>query len=115
LRCVRCLGRRLSPAEPVTSAGAMAFRAAGAGLSFMAAGAGSGLDQTSSAERAEQQRALEELLGVLLSAGYFRARIPSLPAFDKVVGGFVWCISSSGAAVDVDLFYDEELVLGQKM
>ncbi len=33
----------------------------------------------------------------------------------QVVGGFCWAISSSGAAVDVDLFYDEELSLGQKM
>jgi hypothetical protein len=93
----------------------MAFRSAGAGMSFAAATNGAGLDQTSEAERKDQQRALSELLGVLLSAGYFRARIPTLTPFDKVVGGLCWAISSSGAAVDVDLFYDEELALGQKM
>lgn len=42
------------------------------------------LDQTSVEERTSQKRALDEMLGVLLSAGYFRARIPQLTAFDKV-------------------------------
>lgn len=35
--------------------------------------------------------------------------------FVQLVGGLCWCISSSGTAVDVDLFYDDELGLGQKM
>jgi hypothetical protein len=42
------------------------------------------LDQTSSSERALQAAALAEIQGVLLSAGYFRARIQGLSAFDKV-------------------------------
>jgi hypothetical protein len=83
-----------------------------AGQSFLAQ---SSLDQTSSAERALQQQALADLLSVLLSAGYFRARVAGLPVFDKVVGGLCWCITSSGIAVDVDIFYDEELSLGAKM
>lgn len=83
-----------------------------AGQSFLAS---SSLDQTSQAELLLQSKALEELLSVLLSAGYFRARVASLSAFDKVVGGLCWCITSSGIAVDVDIFYDEELALGQKM
>ena len=45
---------------------------------------GSSLDQTSSAEAALQQAKLEEVLGLLLSAGYFRARAPGLAPFDKV-------------------------------
>jgi hypothetical protein len=49
-----------------------------------AAASGANLDQTSSAERQMQQQALTELLGVLLSAGYFRARVSALTAFDKV-------------------------------
>lgn len=72
-------------------------------------------DQSSVATRVVQQKALDELLALLLSAGYFRARVNSLTAFDKVVGGLCWCITSSGAAVDVDLFYDEELQLGAKI
>ena len=91
----------------------MSFKAAGAGFSFAATS--DGLDQTSEAERVVQKKALADILGVLLSAGYFRARIAQLAPFDKVVGGLCWAISSSGAAVDVDLFYDEELALGQKM
>ena len=53
------------------------------GSSFASASRG-GLDQTSEAEIISQKKALDELLGVLLSAGYFRARIPQLTAFDKV-------------------------------
>ena len=91
----------------------MAFSSAGAGFSFAAQS--DGLNQTSAAETAAQARALEELLATLLSAGYFRARMAALAPIDKLVGGLCWAISSSGAAVDVDLFYDEELALGAKM
>ena len=85
-------------------------------MSFVSFAAQSdGLNQTSAAETAAQARALEELLATLLSAGYFRARMAALAPFDKLVGGLCWAISSSGAAVDVDLFYDEELALGAKM
>jgi hypothetical protein len=41
-------------------------------------------DQTSEAERFLQKQKLEELVGLLLSAGYFRARIATLTPFDKV-------------------------------
>jgi hypothetical protein len=41
-------------------------------------------DQTSEAEKALQRQKFEEILGVLLSAGYFRARIATLTPFDKV-------------------------------
>jgi CCDC93, coiled-coil domain len=102
----------------------------------------SGVDQTSAEEKALQQQKLDETVGLLLGAGYFRARLPRLPAFDKVrglgkgcvggileggsleagiaarvqvVGGLCWSISSSGESVDVDIFYDEDLALGQKM
>lgn len=53
--------------------------------SYLSANAGTGSqDQTSAAERQMQQQALSELLSVLLSAGYFRARVSALNAFDKV-------------------------------
>ncbi len=84
--------------------------------SFMSAAASRGdEDQTSSSEKALQKQALDELLGVLLSAGYFRARAQALNAFDKVVGGMCWGIASSGLVVEVDVLYDEELALGAKM
>lgn len=41
-------------------------------------------DQTSEAEKSLQKQKFEEIVGVLLSAGYFRARIATLSPFDKV-------------------------------
>ena len=77
----------------------------------------SGGDQSSAAALAEQSKALEGLLALLLSAGYVRARVATLSAFDKVVGGLCWAITSSGQniAADVDIFYDEDLQLGAKI
>jgi hypothetical protein len=50
---------------------------------------------------------------MLLAAGYFRARIPKLHPFDKMLGGLAWCIISSNVEVDVDLHFDEEMTLGE--
>jgi hypothetical protein len=33
----------------------------------------------------------------------------------QIVGGLCWSITASGEDVDVELFYDDELKLGQKM
>lgn len=52
---------------------------------------------------------------MLLAAGYFRARIPTLPAFDKMLGGMAWCITASNVDVEVELLFDEEMTLGQKI
>jgi hypothetical protein len=41
------------------------------------------LDQTSADMKEMQAKALDEILGVLLSAGYFRARVGALTPFDK--------------------------------
>jgi len=38
-----------------------------------------------------------------------------LHTVSQIVGGLCWSITASGSAVDVDLFYDDELNLGQKM
>lgn len=98
-------------------------------------------DQTSASEKKLQQEKLDDILGLLQGAGYFRARVPKLDAFDKVrkilrpkyhectllfykwtqillyqvIGGLCWCIQNSGSDVDVDIFYDDELSLGNKM
>lgn len=45
-------------------------------------------DQTSKEEITHQQAKYEEIISMLLSAGYFRARIPALSAFDKVKSRF---------------------------
>ena len=52
---------------------------------------------------------------MLVSAGYFRARINTLSEFDKVVGGLCWCITSSGADVDVDILFQENSTIGQRI
>jgi hypothetical protein len=51
----------------------------------------------------------------LVAAGYFRARIKGLSAFDKIVGGMTWCITTCNFDVDVDLLFQESSTIGQKM
>jgi hypothetical protein len=82
----------------------------------------------------EQEANLDQILQLLASAGYFRAKIQGLSVFDKViplniinitiflcikyfkiVGGMVWCISLCATNVDVDLLYSENSTIGQKM
>jgi hypothetical protein len=63
----------------------------------------------------EQQQKYEEILELLLAAGYFRARIKGLRPFDKVIGGLTWSIMNSSVDVDVDLFFEEGAKLGQEI
>ena len=63
----------------------------------------------------EAQRLYDEICQMLVAGGYFRARIPSLPPFDKMLGGLAWSITASNVDVDVDLNFDEEMTLGQKI
>ena len=63
---------------------------------------------------------LKEILDLLLLAGYFRIRIPSITPFDKVfsfsikiLGGLSWCITQSNFAIDIQ--YSEEFNIGQKI
>ena len=64
---------------------------------------------------AEQSIKYEQIIELLLAAGYFRARISSLSAFDKVVGGLAWCISNSQVDVDIDLLFQENANIGLQM
>jgi hypothetical protein len=73
------------------------------------------MDQTSESEKKLQRQKFEEIIEILLSAGYFRARIHSLSDFDKVVGGLCWCITLSGEDVDVDILFQENSTIGQKI
>ena len=61
------------------------------------------------------RRVFDEIVELLLSAGYFRARIAALSDFDKVVGGLCWAITGSGVGVDVDLFFQENSTIGQRI
>lgn len=66
-------------------------------------------------EDEEQSEKLQEIIDLLVAAGYFRARIKNLSPFDKVVGGMTWCIEFCNIEVDVDLLFQENSTIGQKM
>uniref|UniRef100_A0A1I7WWA0 Coiled-coil domain-containing protein 93 n=1 Tax=Heterorhabditis bacteriophora TaxID=37862 RepID=A0A1I7WWA0_HETBA len=57
----------------------------------------------------------KDCIDLLVAAGYFRARIKGLTAFDQIVGGIVWCISVCNYSIDVDLLYSENSTIGQKI
>ncbi|KAE9548700.1 hypothetical protein FO519_008082 [Halicephalobus sp. NKZ332] len=66
-------------------------------------------------EDEEQYEKMVEILDLLISAGYYRAKIQGLSAFDKIVGGMVWCLSLCAESVNVDLLYSENSTIGQKI
>jgi len=63
----------------------------------------------------EQIESYGRIIDLLLAGGYFRARISGLSPFDKVVGGMAWSISASNVDVDVDVVFQENSSIGQKM
>ncbi|XP_061923707.1 coiled-coil domain-containing protein 93 [Entelurus aequoreus] len=71
--------------------------------------------QVEAREDEEQSIKLAEILELLLAAGYFRARIKGLSPFDKVVGGMTWCITTCNYDIDVDLLFQENSTIGQKI
>lgn len=66
-------------------------------------------------EDKEQVVKLQDIIDILVAAGYFRARIKGLAPFDKIVGGMTWCIRHCNVDVDVDLLFQENSTIGQKM
>ncbi|XP_058803031.1 coiled-coil domain-containing protein 93 isoform X5 [Phymastichus coffea] len=66
-------------------------------------------------EDEEQKVKFEEIIEILIKAGYYRARIKGLPNFDKIIGGMIWCIESSSFGVDIHLLFQENLTIGQKI
>jgi hypothetical protein len=79
---------------------------------FLCAEASAGIVEEKDPERILK---LKECCDMLLAGGYFRARIPTLSPFDKVVGGLAWSITASGVDVDVDVIFQENASIGQKM
>ncbi|XP_039305911.1 coiled-coil domain-containing protein 93 isoform X1 [Solenopsis invicta] len=75
----------------------------------------SGSTEVDVREDEEQTIKFQEIIDLLVAAGYFRARIKGLSNFDKVVGGMTWCIESCNFDVDVDLLFQENLTIGQKI
>ncbi|XP_043467403.1 coiled-coil domain-containing protein 93 [Leptopilina heterotoma] len=66
-------------------------------------------------EDEEQGVKFQEIIDLLVAAGYFRARIKGLSNFDKVIGGLTWCIETCNFDIDVDLLFRENLTIGQKI
>lgn len=62
-----------------------------------------------------QEIKYQEIIGLLIAAGYFRARIKGLSSFDKVVGGITWCITNCTFEIDIDLLFQENSTIGQKI
>lgn len=73
------------------------------------------MDQTSEAEKIFRREKFDGIVLALLSAGYHRATVGSLSEFDKVVGGLCWCITSIGIDVDVDILFQENSTIGQRI
>ena len=78
----------------------------------------------------------DDILKLLLSAGYFRARVDGPSMFDKVsekkktfdarkcsiliktkqiLGGLCWCIAASGKGVDASILFNENIQIGKKL
>ncbi|XP_062517530.1 coiled-coil domain-containing protein 93-like [Corticium candelabrum] len=66
-------------------------------------------------EDQEQNKKLADTIELLLAAGYFRARIKGLTPFDKIVGGMTWCIVTCSVDLDIDLLFQENATIGQKI
>ncbi|KOC71140.1 Coiled-coil domain-containing protein 93 [Habropoda laboriosa] len=66
-------------------------------------------------EDEEQTKRFQDIIDLLVAAGYFRARIKGLSNFDKVIGGMTWCIESCNFDIDIDLLFCENLTIGQKI
>ncbi|XP_012631069.2 coiled-coil domain-containing protein 93 isoform X3 [Microcebus murinus] len=76
---------------------------------------GQSVPEVETREDEEQNVKLTEILELLVAAGYFRARIKGLSPFDKVVGGMTWCITTCNFDIDVDLLFQENSTIGQKI
>ncbi|XP_077516082.1 coiled-coil domain-containing protein 93 isoform X1 [Amblyomma americanum] len=63
----------------------------------------------------DQNDKLQEIGELLVAAGYFRARIKGISSFDKIVGGMAWAIEVCAVDIDVDLPFNENLSIGQKI
>jgi hypothetical protein len=54
-----------------------------------------------------------QITDMLLVAGYFRARVPSLKPFDKILGGMAWCLTAANE--DVNIEFSDDMSMGRKL
>ncbi|XP_050351457.1 coiled-coil domain-containing protein 93 [Nymphalis io] len=66
-------------------------------------------------EDAEQLVKWHEISDALVAAGYYRAQLQGLSAFDKIVGGLTWCIELCDIDMDISLLFEENLTIGKKI
>lgn len=68
-------------------------------------------------KREDEQQKIKygEIIECLIGAGYYRAKIKGISEFDKVVGGMTWCIDVCNIDLDVDLLFQENSTIGQKI
>ncbi|XP_032520545.2 coiled-coil domain-containing protein 93 [Danaus plexippus] len=66
-------------------------------------------------EDAEQLVKWHEISDALVAAGYYRAQLQGLSAFDKIVGGLSWCIELCDIDMDISLLFEENLTIGKKI
>eukprot|EP00179_Madagascaria_erythrocladioides_P000020 CAMPEP_0198311964 /NCGR_PEP_ID=MMETSP1450-20131203/3534_1 /TAXON_ID=753684 ORGANISM="Madagascaria erythrocladiodes, Strain CCMP3234" /NCGR_SAMPLE_ID=MMETSP1450 /ASSEMBLY_ACC=CAM_ASM_001115 /LENGTH=209 /DNA_ID=CAMNT_0044014885 /DNA_START=105 /DNA_END=731 /DNA_ORIENTATION=+ len=62
-----------------------------------------------------EQEFFDKIIDLLLAGGYFRARIATLSPFDRVIGGMAYCITASSGDLDVDILFEENASLGEKV
>lgn len=62
---------------------------------------------------AENEKLYEKIVELLIASGYYRARINNLEPFDKILGGITWLLT--GSFCDVDIEFQDEMNLGEKM
>ncbi|XP_074157951.1 coiled-coil domain-containing protein 93 [Sminthopsis crassicaudata] len=107
---------RLPPAVPrLGSAAAAGPELGGWAMELPQGPEGQAPQEVETREDEEQNIKLAEILELLVAAGYFRARIKGLSPFDKVVGGMTWCITTCNFDIDVDLLFQENSTIGQKI
>lgn len=58
---------------------------------------------------------LKQSCDLLVAGGYFRAKMLSLTPFDRVIGGLVWSITSSNVDIDVDILFEENSSIGERI
>lgn len=65
-------------------------------MEALRAGAASAVHQTSKAEIEAVNSAKEQIIGLFVSAGYFKARVPGITDFAILSGGLAWGLSAAG-------------------
>nr|XP_037292053.1 coiled-coil domain-containing protein 93-like [Rhipicephalus microplus] len=73
------------------------------------------MDSAPMQTKGDQEDKMQEISELLVAAGYFRARIKGISSFDKIVGGMAWAIEVCAVDIDVDLPFNENLSIGQKI